>query len=255
MTTLTIRFGPKYPANLSASLARLEACPGELRRWMLESKLQLNPVKTDFIIFALPHLKSLIEQLQPVLHLEECVIHLRPCICSLGVHFDADVSTLTQVSHFTRSVLWQIRAIGLFRRHLDNAACARTVQTLVISNSNHIPTVCWWACHSMRCRWCRIKQPAWSAQVRNRLPSPRCSNSRPGSQYTAVSSTSSLPWSTAHSAHSMLRSTYGTSSRRQNGDPDSDLPVQANTTPRGQRRRLATAHVLCVLQDCGTPYQ
>jgi hypothetical protein len=136
-TQLYLRFNPKDPTSLLSAIARIEACLRELCQWMVQNKLKLNPDKTEFIIFVLAHLRSLVDLLQPTLRVGDAVVHPTKCVRNLGAHFDSEMSMLPHIKQTVRGAYGKIKSISRIRRYLDFNTCAKIVQALVVSKLDY----------------------------------------------------------------------------------------------------------------------
>ena len=72
--------------NVSSSLTKLNVCLQEVQKWMAQSKLKLNPEKTEFIVFG-----SKLATFFPANILGN-LINPADAVRNLGVWFDADFS-------------------------------------------------------------------------------------------------------------------------------------------------------------------
>ena len=174
---------------------------------MLGNKLKLNSNKTYSIIFGLPHLVSLIKQLQPAMQLEGCATQPKLSTESLGVHFDSEVSMLPQVNHATHSALWQMRKIGPIRCYQSEASLVWIVQAfdniLVDYDKSPLVGLTQYTLHTFEVG--QNGEGHLVSKISRLTLVASCSKNCIGSQYTAVPYSSSLPWSPTHSEQNILR--------------------------------------------------
>ncbi len=136
-TQLYLLFNPKDPQSLPMQMARLEKCLAKIHQWLIRNKLQLNADKTEFILQVAVHLKTLVQKLRPSLRVGDAVVHPTDCVRDLGVHLDSQLSMRPYINQTTRSIHGHLRSLRRIRRHLDDAACAKAVQALVVSRLDY----------------------------------------------------------------------------------------------------------------------
>ena len=133
-TQLYLRFNRRDPSNLLGAITKMEACLADLSELMVLSKLKPNPDNTEFIIFVMSHLQSLVDQLRPSLRVQDCIIQPSKCVRTLGRIFRyREMVMLPHVNQIVLGVYGKIKLINRIRRYLDESTCARAVQAVAIS--------------------------------------------------------------------------------------------------------------------------
>ena len=109
--------------------------------WMDATKLKLNPVKTEVIVFGSKTMQDKIEPLLWQIPQEDC--HTADVVRNLGILFDGEPCFKHQIVSVCKSCfigLWDLRRI---RRHLTKAAAITIANALVSSKLNN--------CNSLYC--------------------------------------------------------------------------------------------------------
>ena len=124
------------PENAPAAISELQACLNDIQKWMAESKLKLNPDKTEFILFGSKSQRSELSHVFPVNILGN---DLSPVdkVRNLGVIFDSGFSFSDQVSSIRKSCYYHIRDFARIRRHLPKSVSISVANALVSSRLDY----------------------------------------------------------------------------------------------------------------------
>ena len=90
------------PGSCPNSFHQLKACLDEIRMWMLENKLKLNPGKTEFIVFGSMDKFKWLKDSLPVNILGNC-LSPNDVVRNLGVLFDSKFSFTNHVNSVVKS--------------------------------------------------------------------------------------------------------------------------------------------------------
>ena len=98
--------------NASTALTKLNACLYDVQEWMSLSNLQLNPEKTEFIVFGSKAQRQKISSHFPVSILGS-LLHLVDSVRNLGVWFDADFSFSEHIKRTKRASFRCVTSVEL----------------------------------------------------------------------------------------------------------------------------------------------
>ena len=124
------------PANASSAISELQACLLEIRDWMNDNKLKLNPDKTEFIIFGSELVRSKLSHLFPVDFLGNLISPVDK-VKNLGVIFDASFNFSAHVSSICSSCYYHIRDFARIRRYLPKSTSILVANALVGSRIDY----------------------------------------------------------------------------------------------------------------------
>ena len=122
--------------NASAAFDKLNRCPQDVKKWMLASKLKLNPDKTEVILFGS---KKQRERLYACFPIDILGNHLHPTesVRNLGVWFDSDFSFSKHVQNVCKGYLSQLRDFRNIRQFLTQDAAVSVANAFVISRLDY----------------------------------------------------------------------------------------------------------------------
>ncbi len=130
-----IGFRPLVPSSITSTHDTILACVEEIRTWMSVHFLQLNPDKTELIIFSS---KPTLTKFQfPSLMIGNCEVH--PCshVRNLGVIFESPLTIDRQTNAICRSSYYHLRNIGHIKRHIGVPAVKTLVNALVTTRIDY----------------------------------------------------------------------------------------------------------------------
>jgi hypothetical protein len=113
----------------------IEECIKDLQQWMIHSRLQLNPQKTEY----LPIISSRLESSLRVLPLQVGTTSIEPStvVRNLGVMMDRHLNMQAHISHVCRTCYFHLRNIGRIRKCLTKESAATLVHSLVASRIDY----------------------------------------------------------------------------------------------------------------------
>lgn len=117
------------------ALLRIEKCISEVQSWMIHSKLQLNPAKTEFLVVMSPHLPSSFNA--PHLRVGDSLIQPSVVVRNLGVLMDKHLTMQSHINQVCRSCYYHLKSIGRIRNCLTKDAAATLVHGLVASRVDY----------------------------------------------------------------------------------------------------------------------
>ena len=111
-------------------------CFQEIRHWMTEHYLQLNPGKTEVIVFGSP---SILAQLsiKGVFLSDDICIRLSPVVKNLGFQLDCQLNFNFQVAQVKKGCFYRLRQIGRMKRFLTESQLKRLVEAIVLSSIDY----------------------------------------------------------------------------------------------------------------------
>ena len=114
----------------------LPSCFAEIDRWMIEHFLQLNPGKTEIIVFgSQPMLSKL--QLNGVFISPSICIRLVPYAKNLGFYLDSSLSFNTQIKRLKSSCYHKLRNLAKMKPFLNVKQMQQLVQALILSSLDY----------------------------------------------------------------------------------------------------------------------
>ena len=105
-------------------------CFKKIREWMDSHYLQLNPGKTELIVFGKPSLLSNLD-INGVFFDSVCV-RLQPVIKNLGIHLDSSLNFRVQVVKLKLSCFNRLRSIAKMRPFLTRHQMTILIQAVII---------------------------------------------------------------------------------------------------------------------------
>ena len=115
----------------------LEACPRDVRMWMVANKLKLNADKTEFMVINSQHYHTLYQQVGPVAYTGGEVVKATTALQNLGVTFDPTMVMLAQISSIERSAYYHLPSVSKIRHCLDRDTCIKAMFSLVMSRLDY----------------------------------------------------------------------------------------------------------------------
>ena len=117
--------------NANASIARLEKCIQEIRRWTQQNFLKLNDDKTEFLLFG--SRQQLTKVSVPYISIGDARIAPSLKARNLGVIFDSSMTLQPHINNIVRLSSYHIRNIGKIRKYLDKSATEKVIHAFVTS--------------------------------------------------------------------------------------------------------------------------
>ena len=108
----------------------------DINNWMIQNKLKLNTVKTEFFIACSHHREKRPQHLSLPLDGTATMLPFTE-VRNLGVVFDRHMSMSNHITSLCKSTYWQIRNINRIRRFIDFDTCANTVRALILSRLDY----------------------------------------------------------------------------------------------------------------------
>ena len=146
-----------------AALARIQACVGELKAWMIHHRLQLNDDKTEVLVITTPSSASK-HSLTNVIG--DSILQPTAVARNIGVMFDSELSMKSQVSKLCQVAYFHLHRICSIRDGLTQHATELLVHSLVISRLEMASFMVYLISYWTSCRESRMWQLAlWSEPV------------------------------------------------------------------------------------------
>ena len=101
------------------SLTDLKSCVTDVFTWMTNSKLKLNPSKTEFIIIGSKKQREKFKDLFPLLLLDHDTLP-KTFVRNVGFIFDCDFNFKRQISQTCKICFYHIRDLRRIRKYLSS---------------------------------------------------------------------------------------------------------------------------------------
>ncbi len=132
---LLLSFEPGSAAAEQDTVAAMEACIADVRKWMLQHRLLINDTKTEFMLLGTR------QQLQKVtidgIRVGDADIKPASMVKNLGVFQDPKLSMGQQVSAVCRRSFLQLYRLRKIRKYLSNDATQTLVHAFITSNLDY----------------------------------------------------------------------------------------------------------------------
>ncbi len=132
---LLLSFEPGSAAVEEDTVAGMEACITDVRKWMLQHRLLINDTKTEFMLLGTR------QQLKKVtidgIKVGEADIQPASMVTNLGVSQDPKLSMEQQVSKVCRNGFHQLYRLRKIRKYLSNEATQTLVHAFITSNLDY----------------------------------------------------------------------------------------------------------------------
>ena len=122
-------------AQTSSLVLRLSSCVEDVKNWMAQNRLRLNPAKTELIWLGSPRRLQLCP-MTPLL-IAGAAIQPSSHVRNLGVILDSDLSMTTHINKLAAVCFFHIRQLRLIRRSLDIDAAHALVRALIHSRLDY----------------------------------------------------------------------------------------------------------------------
>ena len=122
-------------AQTSSLVLRLSSCVEDVKNWMAQNRLRLNPAKTELIWLGSPRRLQLCP-MTPLL-IAGALIQPSSHVRNLGVILDSDFSMTTHINKLAAVCFFHIRQLRLIRRSLDIDAAHALVRALIHSRLDY----------------------------------------------------------------------------------------------------------------------
>jgi hypothetical protein len=154
------------PSQLPAAISRLEKCIADIRKWLADSQLVLNPDKTELIIFGTrPQLAKLPDV---SLRVADIAIPLSARVRDLGVILDPQLTMKDHIASISKTAFAYLRVISRQRYYLDDASAALLIHSLVLSRLDYCSSLLYGISHQNSSQLQRIIN--YAVRVANKLP-------------------------------------------------------------------------------------
>ena len=134
-TQLYLSFEASSPSDLHKTIAKVEDCVLDIKRWMSDNLLKLNDDKTEVLIITSPYFKKRIPEL--VLKVDNSSITPSLNARNIGVIFDNTLSMKDHVHDLCRRAMFQIKALSSIRCYISQHACETMVHSLITSKIDY----------------------------------------------------------------------------------------------------------------------
>ena len=124
------------PENASSKIGELQNCLSDIKTWMTNNKLKLNPDKTEFMLFGSPSQRKTLQSIFPVNILGNMISPVESAK-NLGVIFDAEFNFSKHVSAVCSSCYYHIRDFSRIRKHLSKSTATVLANALVSSRLDY----------------------------------------------------------------------------------------------------------------------
>ena len=108
----------------------------DVRTWMIQHKLKVNDIKTEFLIIRSPYASAGIPN-QLELSIGEAKVKPQKACRNLGVTFDCHVNMECQIQNIYKSAYFYLRNIGAVHSHLPDFTAVQLVHALITSRPDH----------------------------------------------------------------------------------------------------------------------
>ena len=132
-TQLYVHFSHR---NASAAFDKLNRCLQDVKEWMSASKLQLNPDKTEFILFGSKKERERLNTCFPIDILGN-PLHPTESVRNLGVWFNSDFSFSKHVQNVCKGCFSQLRDVRNIRQFLTQDAAVSVASAFVSSRLDY----------------------------------------------------------------------------------------------------------------------
>jgi hypothetical protein len=134
-TQIYLAFKPQSSA-IAVSMAKIEACISDIRKWMATNFLMLNDTKTEFLILGTSH--QLKKVPKTCLHIGNDEIESCDSARNIGAIFNSTMNLEKHVNTICRAAWYHLRNIGLVRKYLNQAATETLVHAFITSKLDHM---------------------------------------------------------------------------------------------------------------------
>ena len=128
---LYVSFSLKVENDQEVAIGRLEKCMVDVKNWMIQNMLKINPGKTKMLMVASK--KDLITLKDLTIDFDSIPLTYENNVRSLGFEFDSTLKMERQINFTTRSIYNNIRKTWRIRRSLNNFATKTIVNSLITS--------------------------------------------------------------------------------------------------------------------------
>ena len=125
-------------ARTSSLVLRLSSCVEDVKNWMAQNRLRLNPAKTELIWLGSPRRLQLCPKTP--LMIARALIQPSSHVRNLGMTLDSDISMTTHINKLAAVCFFYIRQLSLIRRSLDKVdidAARALVRALIHSRFDY----------------------------------------------------------------------------------------------------------------------
>jgi hypothetical protein len=127
------------PSELSTALCQIGDCVTSIINWTSNNWLQLNPNKTEFIIFGTRDQLKKIKLNEITINNEQ--IQTQSVVRNLGIFLDSQLKFTKHVDNIRCAAYSNLRMLHHLRRSLSNSQLAVLVHSLVLSRIEYAPSV------------------------------------------------------------------------------------------------------------------
>lgn len=114
----------------------ISGCFNEIRQWMAAHFLQLNPDKTEIIVFGTPKVLSELSIHGTYLNDNTCV-RFSPIVKNLGFRLDNSLSLIKQVNHVKSTCYNKLRTIAKMKAFLNKTQLTMLIQATISSSLDY----------------------------------------------------------------------------------------------------------------------
>jgi hypothetical protein len=131
---LYIVFNPRDSLSRDEAVAKIEACPEDIRKWMTNNFLKLNEDKTESIIVTST---QMVFDAFSVTAGNNVIAASPVPPCNLGVYFYNNLSLEYHVQKVSHNVNAALFKIGKIRKYLDHDTCNQLINSLMMSRLDY----------------------------------------------------------------------------------------------------------------------
>ena len=125
-----------YDNEYQIMVDEVPKCFDIITRWMMQHFLQLNPGKTEIIVFGTPSCLSKL-RINGIFIAPDICVRLVSTVKNLGFHLDSSLDFTYQVRKLKSSCFHKLRNIGKMKPFLDTKQMQQLVQAVVLSSLDY----------------------------------------------------------------------------------------------------------------------
>jgi len=132
---------PNTVSAVPSLLTRLSSCVADLANSYASLRLQLNPTKTEFILFGIRrNLAKLSNDCRAII-VDSSVIQCTDVVRDLGVLLDSEMSMQRHISKVTSVCFYHLRRLHQIRNYVSQSVMAQLVTSLVITRIDYCNSI------------------------------------------------------------------------------------------------------------------
>ena len=124
------------PHQIGELVQSVQACIGDVKRWMTSNKLQLNDNKTEVMIVSSPRSSSSVVFPESML-VGDATVQFSQLVRNLGITIDCHLSMSAHVTNVVRAANFELRRISSIRQFLNVQATKVLISAFVLSKLDY----------------------------------------------------------------------------------------------------------------------